>query len=72
MQVDERVYDIIKEERSKRWKGGVAIIGHEPDREIKTYARKYLIIDEQLGEVVEQGNNADALYINVQDIMDKG
>ncbi len=59
-------------EESKWGKGGVAFIGHEPDKDTRTYARKYLITDEQFGEVVEQENNVDALHINVQDVMDKG
>ncbi|WP_077601605.1 hypothetical protein [Oceanobacillus sojae] len=59
-------------EKSKWGKGGVAFIGHEPDKDTKTYARKYLITDEQFGEVVEQENNVDALQIDVQEIMEKG
>ncbi|MEK4298213.1 hypothetical protein MKY30_02170 [Oceanobacillus sp. FSL W8-0428] len=59
-------------EESKWGEGGVAFIGHEPDNDTRTYARKYLITDEQFGEVVEQENNVDALHINVQDVMDKG
>ncbi|MFD1385302.1 hypothetical protein ACFQ4Z_00700 [Oceanobacillus oncorhynchi subsp. oncorhynchi] len=59
-------------EKSKWGKGGVAFIGHKSNKDTKTYARKYLITDEQFGEVVEQENNVDALNINVQDIMNKG
>ncbi|GEN86985.1 hypothetical protein MKY30_02130 [Oceanobacillus sp. FSL W8-0428] len=71
VRANERVHDIIKEE-SKWGEGGVAFIGHESNKDTKTYARKYLNTDEQFGEVVEQENNVDALHINVQDIMDKG
>ncbi|WP_244444942.1 hypothetical protein [Oceanobacillus jeddahense] len=59
-------------EKSKWGQGGVAFIDHIPNKYTKTYARKYLITDEQFGEVVEQENNVDALNIDVQDIMDQG
>ncbi|WP_080872850.1 hypothetical protein [Oceanobacillus timonensis] len=59
-------------EQSKWGKGGVAFIGHTPNKSTKTYARKYLITDEQFREVVEQENNVDSLNIDVQEIIDKG
>lgn len=58
-------------EKSQWGKGGVAFIGHEQGR-AATIARKYLITDEQFGEVVEQENNMDSLNINIQDIINKG
>jgi hypothetical protein len=59
-------------EKSKWGKGGVAFIGHEKEDHAETFARKYLITDQQFGEVVEQENNMDSLNINVIDIIGKG
>ncbi|WP_152657324.1 hypothetical protein [Oceanobacillus sp. CFH 90083] len=59
-------------EKSKWGKGGVAFISPRQCKDSKTYARRYLITDEQFREVVEQENNADSLNINVHDIIDKG
>src|SRR5690625_5218924 len=59
-------------EKSKWGKGGVAFIGHEKDPHTTTFARRYLITDEQFREVVEQENNMDSLNINVGDIIDRG
>ena len=59
-------------EKSKWGKGGVAFIGHEKDPHTTTFARKYLITDEQFREVVEQENNMDSLNINIEDIINRG
>lgn len=59
-------------EKSKWGKGGVAFIGHKKNKNTSTFARKYLITDEQFREVVEQENNIDSLRLHLPDIISQG
>jgi hypothetical protein len=59
-------------EKSKWGTGGVAFIGHKELVEDKTIGRMYLITNEQFVDVVAQENNLDHLYINLNEVMEKG
>ncbi|MFC0524213.1 hypothetical protein ACFFGV_11620 [Pontibacillus salicampi] len=57
---------------SDRWDGAAAYIDTTQDDENHSWARMYLITEEQFEDVVRQENGIEELEVNIDDIMEKG
>ncbi|WP_019415773.1 hypothetical protein [Paenisporosarcina sp. TG20] len=54
---------------SSRWNGGVAFIGKSEKNNTKTFARMYLITEEQFLDVVSQENDVADISIDLEEVI---